>query len=389
MIGLLARWFIKEEDNKDRGKQRRAYGMLCSIVGISLNIFLFAGKYLAGIISGSIAIMADAFNNLSDAGSSLITLIGFKFAGMKPDKEHPFGHGRIEYISGLAVAAAILLMGVELARTSAAKILSPGEIEANMLSIGILIVSVAVKLYMNFYNRAIGKKIDSAAMRATAADSLSDAAATSMVLFSMLVLKFTGVNVDGWCGLLVAIFILYAGFQAAKDTLSPLLGQAPDPDLINQIKEITLSHEEIIGIHDMVIHDYGPGRIMVSLHGEVRGDGNLFVLHDAVDRVEKELKEKLGCEAVIHMDPIAVDDENISRIKEQTAELVKTIDEKLSIHDFRMVKGPTHTNLIFDVVVPFEVEIEDAEVVRRIQELAAEKWENFYAVIQVDHTYVL
>lgn len=389
MIGLLARWFIKEEGNTDRGEQRRAYGMLCSIVGISLNIFLFAGKYLAGIISGSIAVMADAFNNLSDAGSSLITLIGFKFAGMKPDKEHPFGHGRIEYISGLAVAAAILLMGVELARTSAAKILYPGEVEANMLSVGILIASVAVKLYMNFYNRAIGKKIDSAAMRATAADSLSDAAATSMVLFSMLVLKFTGVNVDGWCGLLVAIFILYAGFQAAKDTLSPLLGQAPDPELINQIKEITLSHEEIIGIHDMVIHDYGPGRIMVSLHGEVRGDGDLFVLHDAVDQVEKELKDKLGCEAVIHMDPIAVDDENISYIKEQTAELVKTIDEKLSIHDFRMVKGTTHTNLIFDVVVPFEVEIEDAEVVRRIQELAAEKWENYYAVIQVDHTYVL
>ena len=388
MIKFLIKRLIKNSDNVKDPAVRRMYGTLCSSVGIGLNICLFAGKYLAGVLSGSIAIMADAFNNLSDAGSSLITLIGFKFAGMKPDAEHPFGHGRIEYISGLAVSAAIILMGVELAKSSVSKIISPSPVDMSMMSIAILAVSVCVKLYMCSYNRFVGKQIDSAAMKATAIDSLSDAVATSVVLLAMLVLKFTGLNVDGWCGAMVALFILYAGYSAAKDTLSPLLGQPPE-ELISQIRDITLSHQEIVGIHDLVVHDYGPGRLMISLHGEVPGDGNIFELHDVIDQAEKELKDKLGCDAVIHMDPIATDDEEVNITRRSVAELCKDIHEDLSIHDFRMVKGPTHTNLIFDVVIPFALKLSDKEVTDEIRKRISQKWDNYYAVIEVDHSYVL
>lgn len=389
MIKFLIKRFIKDSDNIKDPAVRRMYGSLCSSVGIGLNICLFIGKYLAGVLSGSIAIMADAFNNLSDAGSSLITLIGFKFAGMKPDAEHPFGHGRIEYISGLAVSAAIILMGVELAKSSVSKILSPSPVEMNMTAIVILVISVCVKLYMCSYNRFVGRQIDSAAMKATATDSLSDAVATSVVLLAMLVLKFTGVNVDGWCGAMVALFILYAGYSAAKDTLSPLLGQPPEEELINQIRDIALSHREIVGIHDLVVHDYGPGRLMISFHGEVPGDGNIFELHDVIDQAEKELKEKLGCDAVIHMDPIATNDDEVKIVKQCVAGLVKEINGDLSIHDFRMVKGPTHTNLIFDVVVPFQLKLSDREVTDEITRRVREKWENYYVVIEIDHSYVL
>ena len=389
MIRLLAKFFIKQRGQLDKEKERRAYGMLCSVVGIGFNVFLFTGKYLAGILSGSIAIMADAFNNLSDAGSSLITLIGFEFAGRKPDAEHPFGHGRFEYISGLGVAAAIVLMGFELAKTSISKIFTPTPVDTSLLSAGILVASVCIKLYMCFYNRRIGEKLDSSAMKATATDSLSDAAATSVVLFSMLIMKYTGINVDGFCGLLVAAFILFAGYSAAKDTLSPLLGQPPDPELIEKIQEITLSHKEIVGIHDLVVHDYGPGRLMISLHGEVPGDGNLFELHDVIDQTEKELREKLGCDAVIHMDPIATDDEEVSCMKQEVMNLVKLVNNEITIHDFRMVKGTTHTNLIFDVVVPFKSKLTDQEVTERIEALISERWDCYFAVIHIDHTYVL
>lgn len=389
MISFIIRCFIKNREDVKNPEVRRQYGVLCSLVGIGLNICLFAGKYAAGAISGSIAIMADAFNNLSDAGSSLITLIGFKFAGMKPDKEHPFGHGRIEYLSGLAVALAIVLMGIELGKSSVEKIISPTAVDTSLLSIGILVVSIAVKLYMSRYNRNIGKKIDSAAMKATAADSLSDAAATSVVLLAMLALHFTGYNIDGWCGVLVALFIIYAGYGAATDTLSPLLGQSPDRELIDEIRNITLSHKEIIGIHDLVVHDYGPGRLMISLHGEVPGNGNIFELHDVIDQAEKELKEKLGCDAVIHMDPVETDNETIRSVKDEVARLVMKIDGRITIHDFRMVSGPTHTNLIFDAVVPFGMKMTDQEIVDEIARLVKEKWENYYAVVSIDHGYVL
>lgn len=386
MITCLAKFWIRESDSEE--KKRRVYGTLGAVVGIFLNICLFAGKYLAGFLSESIAIMADAFNNLSDAGSSFISLIGFVFSGKKPDLDHPFGHGRIEYLAGLGVSFLILLMGVELAKNSVQKILHPVSVQISTLSIAVLSASILVKLYMAYYNHAIGKKIRSATMAATATDSLSDAAATTVVLLAMLFLAVTGINIDGYCGILVAVFILAAGIGAAKETVSPLLGQAPDPEFVKEIKELVMQHEEVLGIHDMAVHDYGPGRVMVSLHAEVSGDGNIYELHDLIDRIERELKEKLHCETVIHMDPIDVGNVKTVEMKEEMVKLVKAIDERLTIHDFRMVTGTTHHNMIFDVVIPADFKLSQEELKDIIQKKVWEKWPDYYVVIDVDTAYV-
>lgn len=386
MITCLAKFWIRESDSEE--KKRRVYGTLGAVVGIFLNICLFAGKYLAGFLSGSIAIMADAFNNLSDAGSSFISLIGFVFSGKKPDLDHPFGHGRIEYLAGLGVSFLILLMGVELAKNSVQKILHPVSVQISTLSIAVLSASILVKLYMAYYNHAIGKKIRSATMAATATDSLSDAAATTVVLLAMLFLAVTGINIDGYCGILVAVFILAAGIGAAKETVSPLLGQAPDPEFVKEIKELVMQHDEVLGIHDMAVHDYGPGRVMVSLHAEVSGDGNIYELHDLIDRIERELKEKLHCETVIHMDPIDVGNVKTVEMKEEMVKLVKAIDERLTIHDFRMVTGTTHHNMIFDVVIPADFKLSQEELKDIIQKKVWEKWPDYYVVIDVDTAYV-
>lgn len=389
MIEFLARVFIRHRDGLSPSALRQAYGQLCGAVGIGLNLLLFVGKLFAGTISGSIAITADAFNNLSDAGSSLVTLLGFRLAGRKPDPEHPFGHGRMEYISGLAVAGLILLMGVELGKSSLKKILSPEEIVSSPLVLAILAVSVAVKLYMFYYNRSIGKKIKSAAMSATATDSLSDAVSTTAVLMATLVGQFTGLNIDGWVGLLVALFILFSAYKAAKETLSPLLGQTPDPEFVERIEQIVLSYPEVLNVHDLIVHDYGPGRVMISLHAEVSADGDLLQLHDVIDNAEHRLKKELGCMAVIHMDPIITNDAHTDALRMAVAEKVKAIDPRLTIHDFRIVSGPTHTNLIFDVVVPYDVKLTADEVRRRIGALVKELDENYFAVVQVDNSYVL
>lgn len=386
MITCLAKFWIRESDSEE--KKRRVYGTLGAVVGIFLNICLFTGKYLAGFFSGSIAIMADAFSNLSDAGSSFISLIGFVFSGKKPDLDHPFGHGRIEYLAGLGVSFLILLMGVELAKNSVQKILHPVSVQISTLSIAVLSASILVKLYMAYYNHAIGKKIRSATMAATATDSLSDAAATTVVLLAMLFLAVTGINIDGYCGILVAVFILAAGIGAAKETVSPLLGQAPDPEFVKEIKELVMQHEEVLGIHDMAVHDYGPGRVMVSLHAEVSGDGNIYELHDLIDRIERELKEKLHCETVIHMDPIDVGNVKTVEMKEEMVKLVKAIDERLTIHDFRMVTGTTHHNMIFDVVIPADFKLSQEELKDIIQKKVWEKWPDYYVVIDVDTAYV-
>lgn len=389
MIELLARWFIPHRDNTADGAVRRAYGTLCGAVGIGLNVLLFIGKFFAGQLSGSIAVTADAFNNLSDAGSSAVTLLGFRLAGKKPDPDHPFGHGRIEYISGLIVAGLILLMGVELAKSSFDKILHPEEVTFSALALVILAVSVAAKLYMWHYNRRIGGKIRSAAMEATASDSLSDAAATSAVLLAMLIGRWTGLAVDGYVGMVVALFILFSAYKAAKETLSPLLGQAPDPELVQHIRDIVEEHDTVVGIHDLVVHDYGPGRQMVSLHAEVPASGDILQLHDVIDNIERELHEKLHVQAVIHMDPIVTDDPETQRLRLAVAEKVKTIDPRLTIHDFRMVPGPSHTNLIFDTVVPYGVKLDRAQVQKRIAELVRQLGEQYFAVVQIDNSYVL
>ena len=388
MISFLAKIFIKNRDHTEDPAVRRSYGILSGIVGIMLNIFLFGIKYFAGAVSGSISVVADAFNNLSDAGSSLITLLGFKFAGAEPDNDHPFGHGRIEYISGFIVAMVIILMGFELGKSSIEKIITPTPVDTSAVTIVILILAICVKLYMFLYNRRIGAKIQSSSMKATATDSLSDAIATSVVLLSTVVMHFLHMNIDGWCGILVALFILYAGYGAAKDTISPLLGQKPSAEFVKEIERTVLAHKEIIGIHDLVVHDYGPSRRMISLHGEVSGNEDIFELHDVIDRIEGELNKKFGCEAVIHMDPIAVDDEKVKEMHKEIADLVHSIDEKLSIHDFRMVYGPTHTNLIFDVVVPPQYPKSANEIKETIQELVQNKWENYFCVIKVDTSYV-
>ena len=388
MISLLSGLFIKNRDQAEDPGVRRAYGMLCSIVGIGLNVLLFAGKYLAGAVSGSIAVTADAFNNLSDAGSSLITLVGFQFSGKKADADHPFGHGRIEYLSGFGVSVAIILMGFELLKGAVEKIRTPEPVETGILPVTILIVSICVKLYMCFYNRSVGKRIGSVAMGATALDSLSDSAATTAVLLSMLVEHVTGVNIDGWCGCLVACFVLYAGWNAAKDTLNPLLGEPPSKEFVEEIRSIVMAHPEIIGIHDLVVHDYGPGRRMISLHGEVSGHSDIFEIHDVIDRIEKELNRKLGCEAVMHMDPIEVDNGTVTEMRTLLAEKISEDFPGVSIHDFRMVQGPTHTNLIFDAVVPYGFGKTNDEVRKGIEELVSENWENCQAVIQVEQSYV-
>lgn len=384
MIQLLARVFIKNQEDVENPKVRQAYGVLCGTVGIVLNMLLFAGKWLAGFLSGSIAITADAFNNLSDAGSSVLTLIGFHLSGQKPDQKHPFGHGRMEYISGLFVSVAILIMAVELIQSSVHKLIHPEAIEGSPLILAILMVSVCVKVYMAYYNKKIGKKINSAAMAATAADSISDTIATSAVLFSTVISMAAGVNLDGWCGLLVGVFILYSGVQALKDTVDPLLGQAPDKALVEQIQSLVTSYPVVQGIHDMMIHDYGPGRRIVSLHAEVDAKGDILKIHDEIDNIERKLRETLNCHATIHMDPVEADNEEVRKLRLQTAKLIAGMELNLSIHDFRVVKGETHTNLIFDVVVPFECPLKDSEVIEKIEEGIQQYPGNYYAVIQID-----
>ena len=356
-------------------------------MGIALNLLLFAGKFLAGQLSGSIAITADAFNNLSDAGSSVVTLLGFHLAGQKPDIHHPFGHGRMEYLSGLAVSVLILLMGVELGKESIGKVLHPEAVTGGPLVIVILLVSIAVKLYMMLYNRGIGKKLNATALLAAATDSLSDSVATSAVLLATLAGQIFGWKIDGWAGLAVAAFILYAGIGAARDTISPLLGNPPMPEFVEQIRDLVMAHTEILGIHDLVVHDYGPGRRMISLHAEVPASGNLLDLHDVVDSVEQELRQKLGCEAVIHMDPVVTDDGVTAETREKVATLVRCIDDAISIHDFRMVPGPTHTNVIFDAVVPYGFRLADGEVAEKIRTAVRTLDGNYFAVVNVEHSY--
>ena len=388
MITFLASLFIKDSKNYKEPSVRQAYGVLSGAVGIGLNILLFFGKWLAGTISGSIAIIADAFNNLSDAGSSIITLIGFRLSGQEPDPEHPFGHGRMEYISGLLVSVAILVMGFELIGSSIGKLRSPEPIESSALVFGILIASILVKLYMFFYNHSLSKKIESAAMKATSVDSLSDTVATTLVLIATLISKYTGLLLDGWFGILVGLFILYTGGSTLKETIDLLLGQPPKQDFIDEVKEIVLGHSMVHGVHDLIVHDYGPGRVMISLHAEVDVNGDIQDIHEQIDHIEHELQEKLHCSATIHMDPIVTDDKEVLAMKAKVEEMVHFLDESFSMHDFRMVRGSTRTNLIFDVEVPRKTSYTDNEIVNwlkeRIHELPGSK---YFAVIQIDHEY--
>lgn len=384
MLTILTRIFIKNPDHYEDPSVRESYGILCGVLGILLNLFLFSGKLLSGLISGSIAITADALNNLSDAGSSIVTLLGFKLAGQQPDSDHPFGHGRFEYISGLIVSFIILLMGLELLKSSVIKIFHPEKPEISLLVIVILLFSIVVKCYMAFYNKKIGKKIHSVSMAATATDSLSDVIATALVLISTLLAAFTDFVIDGYCGVAVALFILVAGFSAAKDTIGPLLGQAPDPEFVRQVTNIVLSYDGIIGVHDLMVHNYGPGRLHISLHAEVPADGDILQMHDLIDLIEHNLKTALRCSAVIHMDPVCVNDPETDRLRKVVEAILTETDPCLSMHDFRIVKGPTHTNLIFDVVAPYAYKLSDSALTELLSYKIKSVNPEYFAVIDVD-----
>ena len=387
MITILSKVFLRNMDINNP-KDRKAYGTLCGIVGIILNVVLFFVKYFAGLLSGSVAIVADAFNNLSDAGSSFITLIGFIFAGKKPDIDHPYGHGRFEYISGFIVSLLIILMGWELLQSSGKKIFNPEEVDGKWYTIAILLLSIIIKLYMAYYNNSVGKKINSEAMKATATDSLSDCLSTVVVLISIIFMNITNINIDGYCGVLVAIFVTFAGFKAVKETMAPLLGQPPEPEFVQHVIDIVMKHEEVNGIHDLVVHDYGPGRRMISLHAEVDGNGNIFELHDMIDRIENELSDELFCDAVIHLDPIETDNVVVIETKIKVAEKLKEINEHITIHDFRMVTGPTHTNLIFDVVEPYEMKESEQQMRNLVTTKVKELDDNYEAVVHIDRSYI-
>lgn len=388
MITVLSRIFLRNADSMSESKKRSAYGTLCCCVGIFLNILLFAIKYLAGVLSGSIAVTADAFNNLSDAGSSVITLAGIRLADKKPDPDHPFGHGRIEYLSALAVSAVIIMVGFELFTSSVDKIRNPEPVDASIVSVVILAVSVLVKGYMFFYNRRIGQKINSAGMKATATDCIGDSVATIVVLISTLISSLTDLRIDGWCGILVSLFIMYAGFNSAKEIIGPLLGSLPEQELVDKITSVVLSYDKVVGIHDLIVHDYGPGRLMVSLHAEVGGDGDIYQLHDCIDNIERRLASELNCHAVIHMDPVETDNGVVAEMRNSVALAVTEIHKDITVHDFRMVPGDTHTNLIFDAVIPFGMKLSEAQVKDEICRVVSEKCENCCCVVTIDRPFV-
>ena len=365
MQKLLVKLFIKNHENTSDPQIRGKYGTLSGIVGIISNILLCSIKIFIGFISSSISVMADGINNLTDAGTSIITLIGFKLSGKKPEPEHPFGHGRIEYVSGLIVSFIIILMGFELLTSSISKIITPQEIKFKPLPVIILICSIIIKFYMAFYNKQIGKKINSATLKATATDSLSDTIATAAVLISTAFSHVFRINIDGYTGLLVAGLILLAGYKAAKETISPLLGNSPDPEFVKSIEELVLSHDIAVGIHDLIVHDYGPGRCFASAHVELSAEEDPLICHEIIDHLECDALRELNVHLVIHHDPVAVDDAEWERLRLVTQEVVSGIDGGLSMHSFRLVRGRGMPRLVFDLAVPYGMDQESVRLTLR------------------------
>lgn len=384
MIKLLSKIFIKNYTDYGNPAVRNQYGVLTGIMGIVLNLLLFAGKFLAGILTASIAVTADAFNNLSDAGTSIITMVGFKIAGMPADDEHPFGHGRVEYVAGLLVSIVIIIMGFELGKGSIEKIFNPEEITFSALSLGILIASVLVKLYICLYNRKIGKLINSATMKATAMDSLSDCISTISVIIGLVVFLIWNVNIDGYVGLLVAVFIFKTGIGAVKESLTPLLGEKADEEYIMDIKKSILSYDNIVGVHDLIVHNYGVGENVISLHAEVPATMGFMEAHEMIDMIENDLKKKYASCVTIHMDPVEADTEQSLKYKLLVNRAITSVNENITMHDFRMTDGVKCRNLIFDIEVPFKLKQSDSEIVQLITAKIKEQDENLNAVISVD-----
>ena len=383
MTKLLLRLFIKDYQNTEDPAVRGACGKLAGIVGIVCNLLLFAGKLLAGTLSGSVSITADAVNNLSDASSSLVTLLGFKMAERPADAEHPYGHARMEYLSGLLVAILILIIGVELGKSSIQKILHPEAVEFSVLTLCILVGSILMKLWMCLFCRKLGKRIQSTTLEATAADSRNDVITTAAVLLGCLAGHFFHWRIDGWVGALVAVFILASGWSIAKETISPLLGKQADPELVQRISRLVLSHEKILGIHDLMVHDYGPGQCFASVHAEMHEDP--LMCHDILDDIERDAMRELRVHLVIHYDPIVTDDDELNHMRTLVQKELAAIDPRLSMHDFRMVRGAQHTNLIFDLAVPYSMSDKTAELKRRIDECVQFEDSKYYTVITFDH----
>lgn len=367
---------------------RTKYGSICGVLGICCNGLLFAAKLIIGLLSGSISIMADAFNNLSDAASSIVTLAGFRMAAKPADREHPFGHGRMEYVAGLIVSFLMLLVGFELGKNSVEKIFHPVAISFGWWSIGILLGSIVVKLWMCFFNRKIGKKIQSETLLATAKDSLNDALTTGAILLSVIVMRLTTWNIDGYVGLLVAVYILISGVMTMKDTLNPILGQLPEKEMIAGMEEVLLSYDEIIGVHDFLIHNYGPGKWIASVHAEVHASSDILQAHDSIDMAEREVAKKYPVLLTIHMDPVETNNERVEALKTLAKEIAQSIHPAITIHDFRIVDGPTHTNLIFDMVNPVESGFSAIELRQAFEQKLADISEKYYAVITVDQSYL-
>ena len=384
MTNILLKLFVKDEHDPNNAKFRSSCGKLAGVVGIVCNILLFALKLIAGLLSGAVSIVADAINNLTDASSSLVTLLGFKMAERPADPDHPYGHGRMEYLSGLIVAAMILLIGVELVKSSVGKILNPEDVNFTWLTAGILAASILVKLWLAGFCGKLGKTIHSAALQATAADSRNDVISTLAVLVAGLLAMFFGWQVDGYVGLAVALFILYSGVGIAKETIDPILGMAPDTELVQKLREKLLSYDKVMGIHDLIIHDYGPGRQFASVHVEMDSREDPLYCHDLIDNMEKEMGAQFHIHLVIHYDPIVTNDEENTAMYRLVKKEVHDIDSRLSIHDFRMVRGPEHTNLIFDLVLPFDLKDKKKELKALIDEKVQFQDSKYYTVITFD-----
>ena len=388
MTNLLIKLFIKDNDNIENQKVRGKYAMLSSITGIVVNILLSIFKLMIGIFANSMSIISDALNNVSDAGSSIVTMIGFKMSQKKVDAEHPWGHGRMEYITGFFVDILIILVGFELLQSSIDKIIHPELPNISNITIILLVVAIFAKLWLFVFYRKIAKTINSAAIKGTAYDSISDSISTLAVLISAFVAKFLEISIDGYVSLLVSIFILFTGYKAIKEIIDLLLGQKPDPEFVKQIEEFAKKYEAIEGIHDIMVHDYGPGRKIVSFHAEIPANSDICRAHDVIDQMEQDIFEKFQCITTIHMDPIAVDDEEINEMKKFVEGIVKEINEEFSIHDFRMTDGGERVNLIFDLVITTDKNINAEEVISKIQEEIHKKNNKYYAVIKAEYSFV-
>ena len=388
MTKFLIKLFIKDKGNTKNQEVRGKYAMLSSITGIVVNILLSVFKLIIGIFANSISIISDALNNVSDAGSSIVTMVGFKLSQKKVDADHPWGHGRMEYITGFFVDILILLVGFELLKSSVDKIIHPELPNINNITIILLVVAILAKLWLFVFYRKIAKTIDSAAIKGTAYDSISDSISTLAVLVSAFVAKFARISIDGYVSLLVSMFILFTGYKAIKEIIDLLLGQKPDPEFVKQIEEFAMKYETIEGIHDIMVHDYGPGRKIMSFHAEVPANSDICRAHDIIDQMEQDILEKFQCITTIHLDPIVVDDQEINQMKNFVEEVVKRINEEFSIHDFRMTDGGERINLIFDLVITSDKNINVEEIISRIQQEIHKKNEKYYAVIKAEYSFV-